>query len=210
MNRSFYAKFRVAVFALVAAFAMSSFALAQYDDDDRYSRRGNGDQAHQYGYQSGYRDGYSKGRHEGRENDPGDVDSEKLEDATRGYQPWMGPVQYFQDGYRDGYRNGFRVGYQAVNRGRDNRDYDSGGYYPSGNYDQRGQYENPGYDIGYRDGATVAREDAQAGKPYNAEPRGRYDDMDHGYRREYGSKNEYKSQYANGYRAGYQSGAGRY
>ncbi len=56
----------------------------------------------------------------------------------------------------------------------------------------------------------MAREDIAKGKPYNPNPRGRYDDEDHGYRREYGrreygDKNAYKAQYANGYRAGYES-----
>ena len=35
--------------------------------------------------------------------------------------------------------------------------------------------------------------------------------MDHGYRREYGDKNYYKSQYATGYRTGYENAfRGRY
>ncbi|MEY2413380.1 MAG: hypothetical protein QOD84_1986 [Acidobacteriaceae bacterium] len=206
-----------AALVLTAALIFSSLAVAQYgDDDDRYSQRGNGQQAHQYGYQSGYRDGYRKGQHEGRENDPGDVSVADLQEATHGYQRWMGPVRYFQDGYRDGYRVGFRSGYQAVNNGWGNRngDDDRGGYYSDGRYEQESQYGqgygSSAYEIGYRDGASVAREDVQSGKPYNDRPRGRYDDMDHGYRSEYGSKNAYKAQYANGYRAGYQSSAGRY
>lgn len=199
------------VLALATAPLLGSFATAQYDDEDRYSQRGGGQQARQYGYQSGYRDGYSKGKHEGRENDPGDINVGDLQDATRGYQRWMGPVRYFQDGYRDGYRSGFQSGYQAVNRGGNRGD--EGGYYPSGSYDQGsqyGQYGNSAYEVGYQDGSSVAREDAQSGKPYNPQPRGRYDDMDHGYRSEYGNKEAYRAQYANGYRVGYESGAGRY
>ena len=197
----------------MTAMVLSAFAAAQYEDDERYSQRGDGRQAHQYGYQSGYRDGYSKGRHEGRENDPGDINSRDLRNATRGYQQWMGPVDYFRDGYRDGYRSGFRAGYQAINGGWGDRSGENnGGYYPSGGYNQQpyGQYENSAYQIGYNDGASVALADAHQGKPYNANPRGHYDDMDHGYRREYGDKNAYKQQYASGYQAGYQSGMGRY
>lgn len=67
------------------------------------------------------------------------------------------------------------------------------------------QDRDPAYEIGYRDGASVAREDAEDVKPYNPQPRGRYDDLDHGYRREYGSKSEYKARYADGYREGYRS-----
>ncbi len=174
-----------AALVLATALMFSNFAVAQYDDDDdRYSQRGDGQQAHQYGYQSGYRDGYRKGQHEGRENDPGDVSTADLQEAMHGYQRWMGPVRYFQDGYRDGYRVGFRAGYQAVNNGWGNRNgdddrgyYPNGGYYPSGSYDQESQYgqqyASSAYEIGYRDGASVAREDVQSGKPYNAQPRGR-------------------------------------
>ena len=46
-------------------------------------------------------------------------------------------------------------------------------------------------------------------KTFNPEPRGRYDDRDHGYRREYGDKNFYRQQYTEGYRAGYQAGYDR-
>jgi hypothetical protein len=197
-------KFSIAsiVLAVVAVVAFSNLAVAQYDDDERYEHRGYSNDARQYGYQSGYRDGYSKGRHEGRENDPGDVNTRALENATHGYQDWMGDVRYFQEGYRDGYQNGFRAGYQATNHRWGGN---SGTYYPSGAYGQTGQYGDNAYQIGYSDGADVAREDAQYGKPYNSQPRGRYDDMDHGYRREYGSKDAYRSEYAQGYRAGYDS-----
>ena len=61
------------------------------------------------------------------------------------------------------------------------------------------------YRTGYEDGSSVAREDAARWKPYNSQPRGRYDDRDHDYRREYGSKDQYKMEYTNGYRAGYES-----
>src|SRR5213083_1024743 len=66
------------------------------------------------------------------------------------------------------------------------------------------------YQIGFQDGASVAREDAARGKPYNPRPRGRYDDEDHGYSSAYGNKGAHKTQYANGYRAGYESARGRY
>lgn len=61
---------------------------------------------------------------EGRENDPGDISVRALEQATHGYQSWMGSVESFQEGYRDGYRRGFRRGYEATNRRWRDRDYD--------------------------------------------------------------------------------------
>lgn len=60
-------------------------------------------------------------------------------------------------------------------------------------------------EFGFRDGATVAREDMGRGKPFNASPRGPYGNADNGYRREFGNKNEYREQYAQAYREGYQN-----
>ena len=60
-------------------------------------------------------------------------------------------------------------------------------------------------DFGYRDGASVAREDLWKNKPFNPNPRGRYDDADNGYRREFGDKHEYREQYSAAYRDGYNS-----
>ncbi len=207
-------KLSMAACAVAVTIVLSSFAVAQYrdDDDDYYGEQGNAAQARQYGYQSGYRDGIAKGRHEGRENDPNDFRSREWESASRGYQPWMGRLSLFRLGYREGYRAGFQAGYQNVNRGWGDGDsddrtrvYDRGSY----GYHQPWFRGNGGYNIGYQDGSSVARQDVADGKPYNPNPRGRYDDEDHGYRREYGDKHTYQTQYANGYRAGYESTFGR-
>ena len=116
------------VFAVALVFAtaiaLSSSAFAQYGYDDGYYSYRIAQQAHNYGFQNGYRDGYRKGQHEGRENDPGDINVRALEQATHGYRSWMGPVEYFQDGYREGYRRGFRRGYESTNGRWKDRDYD--------------------------------------------------------------------------------------
>jgi len=57
---------------------------------------------------------------------------------------------------------------------------------------------------------SQAREDVYKNKRFNSNPRGKYDDRDHGYRREYGDKNSYKAQYTSGYRDGYESAFRRY
>jgi len=116
--------FIIALFGTAMAF--SGCASAHYRDQyhDDYYNRGSEQQAHAYGFQNGYRDGYRKGQHEGRENDPGDISVRALEQATHGYQSWMGSVESFQEGYRDGYRRGFRRGYEATNRRWRDRDYD--------------------------------------------------------------------------------------
>jgi hypothetical protein len=201
----------MAAFALAATLAMSGLGLAQRDrddDDGYYNRHGNTNQARQYGYQNGFHDGVNKGRHEGRERDPLDYQTPDWRRATHGYKGWMGPVDWYQRGYQEGYSSGFRSGYQEVAGprgsydGRD-RSYNNGG---RGGYDDGGGYGgNIAYRVGYEDGSSVAREDIHKRKSYNPNPRGRYDDEDHGYRREYGNKNQYKADYANGYRTGYEA-----
>ena len=61
------------------------------------------------------------------------------------------------------------------------------------------------HQMGYQDGAQVAREDMWRGKPFNPYPRGEYRWADHGYRRGFGDRNEYREWYADGYRDGYQA-----
>jgi hypothetical protein len=201
---------RISAYALVATLALSGFALAQRDrdydndgDEDGYYRGGNFDQARQSGYQGGYNDGIGKGRHEGREHDPYDYQTPDWRQATRGYQRWMGPVEVYQRAYREGYSNGFRSGYQETAQGwRDGDRY--GNWRNDGwrtGYDP--DWENVANRYGYQDGAQAAREDIEHRKSYNSKPRGRFDDRDHGYRREFGSKDQYKAEYTAGYRAGY-------
>jgi hypothetical protein len=196
-------RMRMAAIAIATVLMLSGLALAQrgweHDDDDGY-RDGYASQARQQGYQRGYNDGIEKGRHEGRENDPFDYRTPDWRQASRGYQDWMGPRNVYQRGYQEGYQNGFRSGFESIQGRRGDRDG-----YGSGSYGGGGGYQSPAFDSGYRDGATVAREDMEHGKRFNSNPRGRYDDMDHGYRREYGDKHTYKAAYADGYRQGYEA-----
>ena len=214
--------------AVVLAMGWSGLAVAQDADDYQrggYWQRGNPDQARQYGYNNGYRDGVNKGREEGRERDPGDYRTPDWRQATRGYRSSMGPVDWFQRGYQEGYRQGFESAYQQTSgegRGgyeggygqpwytQNDRDRDDG--YNRGGGGGWGRGRGNAYNIGYNDGAGVAREDMYKRKPFNPNPRGRYDDADHGYRQEFGNKSQYKSEYSNGYRNGYQAvwGRGRY
>jgi hypothetical protein len=88
-------------------------------------------------------------------------------------------------------------------------DYDRDDGYYSRDYGYRGNYDyregmRAAREFGYRDGMQVAREDAWRGKPFNPNPRGRFDDADHGYRHEFGSRHEYREEYSEAYRAGYQ------
>ena len=205
---------RMAALAVSAVLALGTFALAQ-DWDDYDHGRGNVAQTRQYGYDSGFRDGEKRGRHEGRENDPNDYHTPDWRQATHGYKNWMGPVNAFQNGYQQGYADGFRSGFSSESRGyrgdRDDR-YRGENYHGNGNGYYGGNYgynSRAGYEVGYQDGVTMAREDQYKNKPFNANPRARFGGRDNGYNREYGDKNAYKDQYTDGYRAGYQSASGR-
>jgi hypothetical protein len=57
--------------------------------------------------------------------------------------------------------------------------------------------------FGFRDGESVARQDLWSRKPFDPNPRGRFDDADNGYRPEFGSKPEYREQYIAAYRQAY-------
>jgi hypothetical protein len=207
-------KMKYTFLALAVTLLLSGLALAQRygdddDDDGGYYRGSNQAQAQQYGYENGYRDGVHKGREEGRENDPFDYQTPDWRQASRGYQNWMGPEYAFQRGYRNGYHAGFQAGYENIQGRRGNYDDDDDrGYRGVGDwhYGRGGYgYNSPAYNLGYQDGSTVARQDIASHKRFNPNPRGRYDDKDHGYSREYGDKNEYRTEYAAGYRGGYQS-----
>jgi hypothetical protein len=193
---------RMAALTASIVFTLNAISAAQYYDRDDYDRGGNAAQARQYGYENGFRDGEKKGRHEGRENDPFDYRTPDWHQSTHGYKSWMGPVSIFQNAYQQGYREGFRSGFADARPGwRGHEDRES--FYRGGSY--YGSYTRVAYDTGYQDGLTMAREDLYKSKPFNPNPRARFDDRDHGYRREYGDKNDYKAQYTNGYRAGYQA-----
>jgi len=201
---------KMASYALAITLALGGVALAQDrdDDDGGYHRGGNPAQARQYGYQNGYSDGARHGREEAREHDPNDYQTPDWRQATRGYKNWMGPLNWYQRGYQEGYSNGFRNSFRnsGVWRDRDgdrddrrpDRDWRGGNDIYGG-----GNYLNEAYRYGYDDGSVAARSDIDKRKSHNSNPRGRYEDRDHGYRREYGNKNEYKAEYTNGYRAGY-------
>ena len=80
--------------------------------------------------------------------------------------------------------------------------YPSPDRYPGG----RGGYEGIPFDNGYRDGFEKGREDARDRDAYDPVRHGRYRSADHGYKREHGSKEQYKAVYRDGFRTGYDDG----
>jgi hypothetical protein len=89
----------------------------------------------------------------------------------------------------------------------DNRSYDRGDYRSDNRYYDHNNFRQgmqEAREFGSRDGSAVAREDRWRGKPFNPNPRGRFDDADHGYRSQFGNKHEYREHYMDAYREGYQ------
>jgi hypothetical protein len=96
---------------------------------------------------------------------------------------------------------------QVYHHNRDGDDSRADRAYPYGNFQRGTQVAR---DIGYQDGARVAREDTWKRKPYNPNPRGPYAWADRGYRREFGNISEYREQYSEAYRQGYINAFGGY
>lgn len=200
MNRHMKSLAALGILALVATLTIAPTAFAQ-----DYGR--SVAQTRQYGYDNGYRDGYARGQHEGRENDPYGYHTPDWRQATRGYQPRMGPVSFFQQGYQQGYTSGFQSGFASVRPAvpyAPREEYHPAAYPPPAYPDDR-YVATTAYNFGREDGAETAREDVYHRKPYNPVPRGKYSHMDHGYQHAFGDKEYYRSKYDEGYRAGYDS-----
>jgi hypothetical protein len=64
----------------------------------------------------------------------------------------------------------------------------------------------PAFYAGYKDGYDKGLDDADDNDRYDPTRHGRYRSGDHGYEREYGSKEGYRVLYRDGFRAGYDAG----
>jgi len=99
--------------------------------------------------------------------------------------------------------SGFAAAQDGRYGDRDDNRYNDYRYYDRDDNYRRGL--DVARDFGFRDGAQVAREDMWNRKRFNPNPRGRFDDADHGYRRAFGNKHEYREEYSEAYRAGYRN-----
>src|SRR3989449_84433 len=223
-------KIRMTALAVAVTLACSGLALANDRDNDKddYTRNHTQAQKHRRDGDRDDRNGWrnqNNNRNQGWQRGDGDRDD-------RGSGNWRN-----RNGQNNSsiYQNnqGWHRGDGDADDGAYNRGgvynrgsvYNPGGvYYPgnSGVYN-RGTYPanqtgypqgafggNPGFRYGYSDGAKMANTDMSQGKPFNPEPRGKYDDRDGGYQSVDGDKNSYKVQYSDGYRAGYEATFGRY
>ena len=201
--------------ALAMLFSVSGIGLAER----HYA--GGALEARDHGYEHGYRDGYTHGREDRSQRVDYNYQSEDYRMADRGYQPYMGEHDDFQDGYRKGYHAGYDEGYNGRS-GRWNEVYgideSAPEAYPRGQYDsqddvyvsRRWGYQDVSYDIGYRDGVLQGEKNRKHGKDFRPDKNDRYDDADHGYHKEYGPKDAYKREYRQAFLRGYEDGYGRW
>lgn len=108
---------------------------------------------------------------------------------------WRNSYQYRTDDHRDGY--GGRAGYRWSGRYRDGSRAYGRGYNSA---------TRLGYDQGYRDGLDKGLQDYRKGRRPDLRRHGRYKDADHGYKRQYGPKAEYRHAYREGFVSGYREG----
>jgi hypothetical protein len=186
--------------------------------DTRYP--GGSISAREHGNEHGYRDGFQRGREDRDRGIRYNYQTEDYRMADRGFEPYMGEREDFQNGYRSGYR----AGYDDAFNGRSGRWDDIYGIdrdsepYPRGRYEgddsvyvnRHWAYQDVAYDIGYRDGLEQGEKDRKHKKDFRPEKNDRYEDADHGYHNEYGPKDEFKRQYRQAFLRGYEDGYGRW
>jgi hypothetical protein len=194
---------------LLALFFAATAAVAQ----DVY---GGSMDAKEHGYQHGYRDGLRQGRADLVSNSAPNYESDDYRRADLGYEEYMGSRADFQRGYRDGFKNGYEDGYNKrsvradIYGLRDNYDPDRIPRNDEGDrYYKDWNYSDVAFDTGYRDGLSAGRNDFNERKDYRPEKHDSYGDGDHGYRKSFGTKEQYKEQYRKGFLRGYEDAFNR-
>jgi hypothetical protein len=207
-----FRRMECAGFLLSALLFIPAAAVAQ----DKVVIYGSSTDAREHGYQHGYRDGLRQGRADLNSNSSPSYESEDYRRADLGYEEFMGARPDFQRGYRDGYKDGYEDGYKKrpirVEIYGLREDYDPDRR-PRNDEDARHysnwSYSDVAFDTGYRDGLTAGSKDFRERKDFRPEKHEAYEDGDHGYRKSYGSKDQYKEQYRKGYLQGYEDAFNR-
>lgn len=192
--------------ATVAASLIAAPAFAQVARP-RWSVPGQSSGSYQVAYDNGYRSGFTRGQDDARRGDRFDYQRHsEYRRADLGY----GNSRMNRNQYRDGFRQGFAIGYrEGYERGRYGRGYPAspsyGGYYPGG---RGGAYglNSPAWQNGFSDGYKEGEKDGRRNARFDPLGESRYRKGDHGYRREYGSREQYKNIYRDAFRAGYEQG----
>jgi flagellar biosynthesis/type III secretory pathway protein FliH len=174
-------------------------------------------------YREGYDRGLRAGEEDSRRNQSFDfTDESDYRRADAGYRSQYGNRDRYRADFRRGYEEGYRAGYGRY--GYDDR-YDTGrrgatppwsngrgwargrarGDSPYGPYGAPG-YNDLAFTTGYNDGYEAGLDDGRDRRRNDPIAEGRFRSADHGYRREYGTREAYKIRYRDAFRQGYERG----
>jgi len=164
---------------------------------------------------TGHRDGREKGANDARQAKSYNLERhDYYRDADHGYRSRGGNKEDYRRQYRDAFREGYEQGYRGDrgDRGRrpgsgsgvftGRRDDGSGGPFPQ----QGGNNSDVARNTGFRDGREKGENDARQAKSYSLERHDYFRDADHGYRGNFGNKEDYRRQYRDAFRDGYEQG----
>lgn len=176
--------------SLTAVFILA-LAMAPFADAGQIGRpRGNdidrGRNSTRHDYDEGYRDGLRRG----------------AADARSG-RPFGGTLFSARRAYGDGFAAGYREGYEReraiVTRVRQGR------IVPPARSGGRG-YREPAFAAGFESGYEKGIKDARDGDRYDPVRHRDYRDAERGFKKEYGSRDAYRTNFRAGFRQGYEEG----
>lgn len=141
------------------------------------------------------------------------ADESEYRRGEAGYRSGYGNREFYRREFRAGFTEGYRAGYRGSSPGRPG--YGRGGAPvppwvdngrgPWGNRPGAGR-NDPAFATGYSDGYEAGLDDGRDGRRNDPIAERRYRDGEHGYEREYGSRDAWKVGYRDGFRTGYQRG----
>jgi hypothetical protein len=196
---------------LVAGLSIATTACARTTYDQRYPVFDSNDRTY---YDSGLRDGRESGIDDARRGRSYDVTRHgEYRDNRRGND--SSDVRAFRAGFESGYDEGYR----QYARGTSRSGYPSASTYPypppASSYPRSpapyygvygGRYASAAADNGYRDGLGEGQHAAQHGDRFDPVGEKRYRDGDHNYKKQDGSRDEYKREYRAAFQQGYNEG----
>lgn len=155
-------------------------------------------------YNRGLRDGRDAGQDDARRGRAYDVRRHnEYRDNRRGDD--RGDLRAYRDGFESGYDEGYRRNARGMGDPRRAPVPDYRRQPPYGG-DARGRVMSPAADNGYRDGFEEGERAARSGDRYDPIREKRYREGDHGYDRQWGSRDAYARDYRAAFQRGYEAG----
>lgn len=157
-------------------------------------------------YNRGLRDGREAGADDARRGRAYDVRRHgEYRDNRRGDD--RGDLRAYREGFESGYDEAYRR-LARGNGGDPRRNAPPPDYrrQPPFGGDSRDRVLSPAADNGYRDGLEEGQRAARDGDRFDPIREKRYREGDHGYERQWGSRDDYKREYRAAFQRGYETG----